>query len=67
MGYDGDELNISYACPCWAPALGFGGCFAAVVFASELPFEEKLPSVHDAHVNCDFTKEKLGKVFTAFE
>lgn len=34
MGYDGDELNISYACPCWAPALGFGGCFAAVVFAN---------------------------------
>lgn len=32
--YAGDELNISYPCPSWAPLLGFGGCVFAVVFAN---------------------------------
>jgi hypothetical protein len=33
--YDADLLNVSSLCPIWAPVLGFGGCVAAVVFASE--------------------------------
>lgn len=29
-----DNLNYSAICPSWAPALGFGGCAVAVVFAN---------------------------------
>lgn len=29
-----DFMNLSYACPSWAPVLGFTGITAAVVFAS---------------------------------
>ena len=33
-----DEANTSYACPAWAPTIGFVGISAAVVFASKSDF-----------------------------
>jgi hypothetical protein len=30
-----DEGNLSYACPSWAPTVGFVGIASAVVFASK--------------------------------
>lgn len=31
-----NEANLSYACPSWAPTVGFIGIASAVVFASKL-------------------------------
>ena len=31
-----EEGNLSYACPSWAPTVGFIGIASAVVFASKL-------------------------------
>lgn len=33
-----DEANVSYACPSWAPTVGFVGIASAVVLASKLVF-----------------------------
>jgi len=35
---DYDDLNQSYVCPSWAPAVGFVGITSAVVFASKFAF-----------------------------
>ena len=40
-----NEENISYACPSWAPTLGFVGIASAVVFASKLVSSWVLPLV----------------------
>ena len=33
--FDADSLNVSVACPSWAPIVGFTGIACAVCFASE--------------------------------
>ena len=45
-----NDGNLSVVCPGWAPALGFTGIAAAVVFASTLPIS---PHAHTHIVRMD--------------
>jgi hypothetical protein len=44
------DLNNYSLCPSWAPVLGFGGCVAAVVFASEFRIQNCYRDVGDIGV-----------------
>ena len=46
-----NEANLSYACPSWAPTVGFIGIASAVVFASKLEIDSFVVEGDKEHWN----------------